>query len=320
MNKVGKFQFPGFARGWFVIGFSDELEVGQVKPLRYFGQDLVLFRDEQGEPRVLDAFCPHMGAHLGHGGRVEGDGVVCPFHAWKFDGAGDCVEIPYSDKIPSKAKVPCWPVRERNGILFVWHDPNKGPPSWEIPALSGHGELPWSPWDYGLMKVKTHPREIVENVVDVGHFMPVRGTDVAEISNEFKDHTATQINSGVAYPLGGGEDNYSLRATYYGPGYQVTTMDGYLSSRLVNAHTPIDAETLHLRFAVSLKQRDEEPISSALFQSYVENLREGFFQDLRIWENMRYRDPPILCGGDGPIIKLRRWYSQFYESTARDHV
>ena len=46
------------------------------------------FRTEAGEVAVLDAFCPHMGAHLGHGGKVEGGGLVCPFHAWKFDGAG----------------------------------------------------------------------------------------------------------------------------------------------------------------------------------------------------------------------------------------
>jgi 3-ketosteroid 9alpha-monooxygenase subunit A len=311
---VAKFDFPGFARGWFVIGFGHEIEGGEVRPLRYFGQDLVLFRDAAGAAKVLDAFCPHMGAHLGHGGHVEGDGIVCPFHAWKFDGSGECVEIPYAEKIPKQARIPCWPVRERNGMLFVWHDPDKGPPTWEVPVLQGHGEPPWTSWDHGMVTVKTHPREIVENVVDVGHFVPVHGTHVEEISNEFKDHTATQVNRGVAYPLAGGTDNYSLRATYYGPAYQVTTMEGYLGSRLINAHTPIDEQTLHLRFAVSLKQRGDSPVSPELRQTYIDNLRGGFFQDLRIWENMRYRDPPMLCSGDGPIIKLRRWYSQFYKS------
>ncbi len=59
--------------GWFVIGYSDELAVGQVKPLRYFGQELVMWRGVDGQVRVLEAFCRHLGAHLGHGGRVQGN-------------------------------------------------------------------------------------------------------------------------------------------------------------------------------------------------------------------------------------------------------
>lgn len=73
--------------GWYAVAFSDDLAVGQVKPLRYFARDLVLFRAAQGTPCVLDAFCPHRGAHLGHGGRVGGESIVCPFHGWEFDGS-----------------------------------------------------------------------------------------------------------------------------------------------------------------------------------------------------------------------------------------
>jgi 3-ketosteroid 9alpha-monooxygenase subunit A len=309
---VGRYDFEGFARGWFVVSFSDELEPGEAKPLTYFGKELVLFRTASGEPKVLDAHCPHMGAHLGHGGKVEGDSIRCPFHAWSFDGDGECVEIPYAKKIPKRAQIPCWPVRERNGMIYVWHDREKGAPDWEIPILDGHGGDEWTPWNYGKVRIKTHPREIVENVVDVGHFIPVHGTHVSEISNEFDRHMATQINSGIAYPLGGGKDRYSLRATYHGPAYQVTKMEGLLSSRLINAHTPVGPYELDLRFAVSLK-RDGSGREDSFIEQYVENLRGGFFQDIEIWENMQFRDAPILCDGDGAIIKLRRWYGQFYE-------
>ena len=47
----------GFPRGWFVVAWSNELTGDEVKPLRYFGQDLVLFRNNQGEPAILDAYC-----------------------------------------------------------------------------------------------------------------------------------------------------------------------------------------------------------------------------------------------------------------------
>lgn len=314
---MGKYTFDGFASGWFVISFSAELKPGDVKPLRYFERDLVLFRTTRGEAKVLDAFCPHMGAHLGHGGVVVGDDIKCPFHAWKFNGSGDCVDIPYATKIPKKAHVPCWPLRERNGMIYVWHDAQKAPPQWEMPELENVGAEGWTDWNVGMLVVKSHPREIVENVVDVGHFIPVHGTHVSSISNEFDRHMAIQVNSGVAYPLGGGKDRYSLRATYYGPAFQVTQMDGYLCSVLINAHTPVSSNLLHLRFAVAIRQNPEDPQGDDFLDKYVENLRLGFFQDIEIWEHMKFRDRPMLCDGDGPLMKLRRWYSQFYEAPAR---
>jgi len=310
---LAKTRFPW---GWFVVSFSDELEKGAVKPLRYFGQDLVLFRNELGAAKILDAYCPHMGAHLAYGGVVEGEAVKCPFHAWKFDGDGRCTEVPYATRIPQKARVECWPVRERNGMIFVWHDPEKGAPRYEIPDMPEAGSPDWTRWNHSVLRVQTHPREIVENVVDIGHFIPVHGTHVEKFSNEFEGHMATQINSGTAYPLGGGKDHYSLRATYYGPGYQATEMYGYLKSRLVNAHTPVDANTLDLRFAVSLKVTESREKTEEFALKYVDNLRNGFLQDIRIWEHKVFRETPVLCDGDGPIGRLRQWYQQFYRAAA----
>ena len=60
------FPHKGYPSGWFQVAWAGELEVGDVRPLHYFGQDLVLYRGKRGY-HVLDAFCPHMGAHFGHG-------------------------------------------------------------------------------------------------------------------------------------------------------------------------------------------------------------------------------------------------------------
>ena len=92
--NASKDRFEGFPKGWFVVSFSDDLEPGGVLPLRYFGQDLVLYRTETGQAVLLDARCPHLGAHLGRGGTVQGDCIRCPFHAWSFDDTGRCVEVP----------------------------------------------------------------------------------------------------------------------------------------------------------------------------------------------------------------------------------
>ncbi len=304
--------FPGYPRGWFVIHFSDELAAGDVKPLRYFGEDMVLYRTESGVPAILDAYCPHMGAHLGYGGKVEGNDIVCPFHAWSFDNGGRCTRVPYASKIPPKAKMRAWHVTEKNGMIYVWYDADGLGPDWQIPDLTDYGPERYLPWNHSMLEIKTHPREIIENLVDTGHFMPVHGTDAKAFRNEFNGHIGVQYNEGIAYPLGGGEDPYTLTATYFGPAYMVTEMKGVMQSILINAHTPIEPGRLHLRFAVSLRHDGKIDKTAAFTEQYIDNLRRGYLQDVAIWENKVFREKPILCDGDGDIGGVRRWYRQFY--------
>ncbi|RMF19212.1 MAG: 3-ketosteroid-9-alpha-hydroxylase [Candidatus Dadabacteria bacterium] len=316
-----KDRIEGYPRGWFVIGFSNEYGPGEMKSMTYFGQRLVCFRGEDGQIHVLDAWCPHLGMDLGKG-KVIGNTIECPFHAWRFDGEGRCVEIPYCDSVPKRAAegswTQKWTVQETNGMIHVWFDPEGGPPEFELPELGEWGSDEWTDWHHSIVHIRTHSREIVENVVDIGHFAPVHGTIVEEFSNEFIDHMAIQYNKGVAYPRGGGKDYFTLKATYYGPGFQISEMSGFLESRLVNAHTMVDENSLDLRFGVMLKQTHDKAKDEAFARQYVENLTVGFQEDIQVWENKLYRDVPLLCGSDGPIMRLRKWYKQFY--TPRESV
>jgi phenylpropionate dioxygenase-like ring-hydroxylating dioxygenase large terminal subunit len=64
---------------------------------------MVAFRGTDGRAGVLDAFCPHLGTHLGHGGTVDGNNLKCPYHSWEFDADGKCHSIPYCSKDMSKS-------------------------------------------------------------------------------------------------------------------------------------------------------------------------------------------------------------------------
>jgi phthalate 4,5-dioxygenase oxygenase subunit len=64
-----------------------------LKAVRVLGEDYILFKDQQGRWGLLDRDCPHRGADLAFA-RHEGDGVRCPFHGWKFDATGRCLETP----------------------------------------------------------------------------------------------------------------------------------------------------------------------------------------------------------------------------------
>lgn len=313
-------RMKGYPRGWFVVCFADELLRQEVKSLAYFGQRLVAYRTEAGDPVVLDATCPHLGADLGVGGTVVGDTVRCPFHAWRFGPDGLCVETPYADKIPPTGdRVRSWPVRERNGLIFVWHD-WAGPdsePDWEIPVLQEHGASEWTDWKRALLHIDTDPREVLENVADRAHFGPVHSTNITHFENEFVDHTATQLNRGVAYPKGGGKDEFELTATYFGPAYQITWMEGVLSSRLLLCHTPVRPGRIDLRFGAMLKLvKGDQALTESFAEHYSANLDKGFREDIAIWENKVWRDRPVLCDGDGAIMKLRKWYRAFYAPDA----
>jgi phthalate 4,5-dioxygenase oxygenase subunit len=101
-----------------------------VKAVRLLGQDLVLFKDAQGAWGLLDRDCPHRGADLSFG-RHEGDGLRCPFHGWKFDVGGACLETPAEpagSKLCERVRQRSYPVLERSGILFAWMGDEGGAP------------------------------------------------------------------------------------------------------------------------------------------------------------------------------------------------
>ena len=63
------------------------------------GEQVAVFRGQDGKAYVLDAYCPHLGANLAVGGRVVGSCIECPFHGWQFRGNdGKCTKIPYAEK------------------------------------------------------------------------------------------------------------------------------------------------------------------------------------------------------------------------------
>ena len=130
-----RFPFPAYPNGWTRVARSEELGPRGVLPLRYFGRDLVLFRAESGEPHVLDAHCPHLGAHLGVGGVVEGEGIRCPFHAWHWSGDGTCLEVPYAKRTPRGARTRAWETCERNGFVFMWFHADDQPADETVPEI-----------------------------------------------------------------------------------------------------------------------------------------------------------------------------------------
>ena len=122
-----------YARGWHCLGLAAAFRDGGSGPagsrphaVQAFGTKLVVFADADGELHVLDAYCRHMGGDLTMG-TIKGDEVACPFHDWRWGGDGRCARIPYARRVPPAARTRSWLTMERNGQLFVWHDPEGNP-------------------------------------------------------------------------------------------------------------------------------------------------------------------------------------------------
>ena len=141
---MSRYPFTSYPNGWFVVALSSELPAKGVQRMHYFGQELVLFRTESGVANILDAYCPHLGAHMGEGGCVKGETLECPFHSWRFNGAGQCTEIPYSQKIPRQAKTRAWQVREVHGLIALWHHAEGKEPTSEPMLPDYNDEGTWS--------------------------------------------------------------------------------------------------------------------------------------------------------------------------------
>jgi 3-ketosteroid 9alpha-monooxygenase subunit A len=156
-----------------------ELAVGEVKPLRYFSKDLAMWRGEDGQVRVTDAYCKHLGAHMGHGGKVHGNLLECPFHAWRYDGEEGVVkDIPYAKAIPPQVKRKCtrtWPVTEANRWIWVWYHPEERRADVDV-VVPEASDPEWTGYDMHEWKSTASIQNMAENGVDVAHFKYIHGT------------------------------------------------------------------------------------------------------------------------------------------------
>ena len=144
-------------------------------------------------------FCPHLGAHLGHGGTVDGCEIVCPFHGWKFDAEGVNTDIPYSERINKKGTLRTYPGR-RAQRRVAWSGTTPTPtvePQWEIPELPEfNGDPEWSHGDPHRAHVDAPWQEMAENGVDSAHFRYVHNTAEVPVMESYETgFPGTQMRS-----------------------------------------------------------------------------------------------------------------------------
>ena len=241
------------------------------------GHELVAFRDAAGTVRVLDAICPHFGAHLGHG-EVVGGNVRCPFHKLDFDGTGRCAGAAahYDPARVRHLRTRAWACRERFGMIFVWNGPDPARPAWEMPLDA----LDWEGWtspvtNDGIPMPGVQPMWVAENIADIAHLRTVHCWDLREVVEPPREHRdgCYRVVVDVTWRLGAMSrisrfralgryvnSPFRLEAKILNPGIVVaeatlTEAQGSLQVRNVVLVTPVGERDARLRILVSVRRR-----------------------------------------------------------------
>ena len=302
--------------GWFAVAMSREIGVGDIKTLRYFGTEFVVWRGEDGAIRAADPICPHLGAHLGVRSEVVGNDLRCAFHHWSFNGEGGVTDIPYTKFVPPKLKrncLPVWPVTEADGVIYVWYHPKRAEPKWDVarmPECPDGGE--WVLSETHEWVINIHCQEITENGQDHAHFGAVHGVPGAPAGG-FNVEGWTRHNRVVAEmntPRGPMTGIIDVRAT--GPGQSIGEYIDVTHVVQMQQVTPIDAEHTHLRwqlYHIPGLSEGRLRVTKARMRDLVKQVNE----DMPIWNAKVYKAQPLLVEGDGPMMAYREQYKRYYQ-------
>jgi 5,5'-dehydrodivanillate O-demethylase len=187
-------------RYWMPIACTGELtEQKPIKAARLLGEDLVVYRDQSGRYGVVAEQCPHRKASLAFG-RVDAEGIRCPYHGWKFDGTGRCLEQPAepeSGGFKDKIKHVAYPAERLGGLVWTYMGPQPAPllPRWDV-LTWGNGKR----WVQKHEIYKCNWLQPMENSVDPSHLYWLHG-DTAHLAPTVdryeEDHQFTPFEYGI---------------------------------------------------------------------------------------------------------------------------
>jgi phenylpropionate dioxygenase-like ring-hydroxylating dioxygenase large terminal subunit len=311
---------PVLALDWHPVAAADELVRRRVMPVRLLGEDLVLWRGEDGRAQAWRDLCLHRGTRLSLG-RVEGCTLRCPYHGWVYGADGQCVSIPAQGDVspPRKARASVYRVAERYGLVWVC----LGEPAGDLPPFPEWEEGAFRKLLCGPYTVEASGPRIVENFLDVAHF-PYVHENVLGVPDrpEIADYEAVVSDAGV--------EARGVRVWQPDP---YGTGQGDWVSYTYRVHRPLTAyllkESAGPRFSILHTITPHEPARSTAWMWMAMNYGHDIpASDLIAWQDGIFaQDRPILesqrpellpldltaelnIKADRTAIAYRRWLRQ----------
>ncbi|MSQ09687.1 MAG: (2Fe-2S)-binding protein [Dehalococcoidia bacterium] len=239
---------------WIPGMLSEELPEPDGAPLRVrlLGENLIAYRTTSGQVGVMQESCPHRGASLFFG-RNEEEGLRCVYHGWKFDVTGACVDMPNEpaeSNFKHKIKAAAYPVRERNGILWVYMGVRATPPA--LPEMEAN-MAPDMPVRMSVMQRECNYMQALEGDIDTSHVGFLHGEivkrDAAEgtfnsfMRDKAPRYEVTDTDSGTMYgayrPASDGQTYWRV-ANFLMPFYTMTPTGVLGVDIRMKAWVPVD--------------------------------------------------------------------------------
>ena len=322
-----------FPDGWYFVADTSSLRKQGLIGRPWLGQEIVAWCDDEGSVCVADAYCPHLGSHLGPetGGKVRNGRLVCPFHGFEYDATGQCVATP-SAPAPRNARLKLFETQVINGLVFAWWSSVGQPPYFRLP-LDRRDEDGWTAVGLRTFRLTSHPEHTAENSVDLAHFSHIHGyfdvhqrdpvtVDGAHLRSAFDfKRERSVLGSRVRFEV-------SVITNVYGLGYSAVDITEHtipFKSRFWVLATPLDGTYMDLVLANQTQESDRvkraimglgflPKRTRARLMNYIllEGQVKDVEQDVPVWNRRIFRPRPVLSSADGKIMLYRRYCRQFY--------
>lgn len=335
-------ELPPFPEGWYFVAERTDIERRKLIEKTWMGEQIVAWCDLEGNICVADAFCPHLGSHMGPtvGGVVRDGCLVCPFHGFEFDTSGRCVATPNSPP-PRAAKLKLYHTVEVYGMVLAWWGIGGRPPQWHLPDELSTGKE-WGGLRSTALRFRGHPQETTENSVDLEHLAYTHGygdvepTASLSIDGAYLKSCFDFTNVRRVAGLFDIKSDISTITHVHGLGYSLVEFHesniGF-DARMWVLATPIDGEFIEVTLATQV-QKIRKPgrfiagmgflplgLRQRLMGRFMLSEERRFvLQDVTIWERKRFQSPPRLCRADGPIGKYRLYCRQFYPGVQSSQI
>lgn len=339
---------PQYAHDWFSPLRSVDVVAGQIKNFTFMGHELIAFRDAAGKVVVLDAHCPHFGAHRGVGGRVEDGCVRCPFHGLHFNNEGQCVKGDFvaDPRSLRHVKSPPWTAHEVASSIFIWHGVDRTRPARPLRFIEPGFFDGWSTpvTSAGRPLAPTNVFFPTENIIDIQHFYAVHNWTVNSIEKHPSEAPDGSFSALMRMTFRGGAQSphaivrklgkyytseFDFDIAVLGPGIALSKArlgpaQGNLEVMNIILITPTSPTDCHIRVVAAIKQQPEGRLSKlarrligigfedVLSRIFCAIATKDFDGDEMIWTNRKFLPNPKPLPDDGPIVAYRRWCERFW--------
>jgi nitrite reductase/ring-hydroxylating ferredoxin subunit len=296
-----------YNHGWYKVAFERDL-ADDLTPVSIGPRRFVLARTEQGL-RAFDADCPHRGAHLAYGGKLDGDAIICPFHRYRI---GLCQNGGSAD---FRARE--YELLVIDGLVFLRlsDEHNNGFPDFMRKLAEEHTLNPGF-----LMEIDCPAELVIENGFDNTHFRPVHGVNARKFNPEVDEHGSLLVVSCFYHKLkratrrlpAGAPLETPLRLNAFSPYLSVAQLGGIHPMVFITSVNPISEHKTMLRFSLGLsKKHYGDPAPPKLVERILEGNKIGIGCDAVIWEQMSMTSPRNFTAMDDAVLAFKEYCHRF---------